>query len=491
MKKILILFILVLFVQNIFCIEIVSKEYREQYSPENSKSDYYKLQMKTASFFDKQTSSVNGLVESHRGTSVYCYDFFTRSFILGNGGVLDAQAFIYDNAIASLSYLLAGQNNKVVKILRVCQKEFYSKKDEGRFGLYNAYKTDVPRKRWGLTPGIDGNRVHLGPNIWIAVSAFQYTALTGKLNFLQFAIDTLKWASEINHYKFSNGELGAASMGYGWTPPDWSKIYSTENVVDHYAALKMAKDIYYNSNVDVKSYFEKAHYGIEDINAEIENIERWLVKLIYDKNKRTLNMGYNERGVDKTDALDTVSWAITALTPERLTELGIDPFHLMDFADEEYFVTDKIGDQEVSGYDFTNQKGRRKNYRMVWFEGTCFHITTIQVMADYAKKLGKKDMVEEYKKQAVSLLEEVEKVSSLINLIDNSLPYTSKKPTEKQIFTTFADYWEIPRGKDGSWVASSSSTGWHLIASSAFNPLHFNKETVDYKLFRNKKDVIN
>ncbi|MDD5021278.1 MAG: hypothetical protein PHR82_03955 [Endomicrobiaceae bacterium] len=491
MKKIVLSFLLVLFVQNVFCIEIVSKEYREQFSPENLKSDYYRLQMKTASFFDRQTSSVNGLVESHRGTSVYSYDFFTRSFILGSGGVLDAQAFIYDSAIASLAYVLAGQNSKVVKILRVCQKEFYNKKDESKFGLYNAYKTDIPRKRWGLTPGIDGNRVHLGPNVWIAIVAFQYTALTGKLDFLQFAVDMLKWASEINHYRFSDGERGAASMGYGWTPPDWSKIYSTENVVDHYAALKMAKDIYYNSNIDVKSYFKKSDYDIDKIDAEIENIERWLVKLIYDKTKKTFNMGYNDRGVDRTDALDTVSWTITALTPERLTELGIDPFYLMDFADEEYLVADKIENQEISGYDFTNQKGRRKNYRMIWFEGTCFHITTIQAMYDYANKLDKKDLAQEYKKQAVSLLEQVDDAAKLINLIDNSLPYTSKKPTEKQIFTTFADYWEIPRGKDGSWVASSSSTGWRLIASSAFNPLHFNKETVDYKLFRNKKDAVN
>jgi len=490
MKQFLLLsLMLVFFVQNVFSVEIVLKEYREQFSPENLKTDYYKLQMKTASFFDRQTSSVNGLVESHRGTSVYSYDFFSRSFITGNGGVLDAQAFIYDTAIASLAYLLAGQNNKVVKILKVCEREFYSKKDESKFGLYNAYKTDVPRKRWGLTPGIDGNRVHLGPNIWVTISAFQYTALTGKLDFLQFALDTLKWASGIHHYRFSDGQFGAASMGYGWTPPDWSKVYSTENIVDHYAALKMAKDIYYNSNVDVKSYFEKANYDIKDIETEIANIERWLVDVIYDKNKKTLNMGYNERGVDRTDALDTVSWTITAVTPERLSELGIDPFYLMDFADKEYLVSDKIEEQEIQGYDFTNQQGRRKNYRMIWFEGTCFHITTIQVMSDYAKKLGKSDLKDGYKKQAVEMLEYVDNASNIINLIDNSLPYTSKRPNDKQIYTTFAEYWEIPRGKNGSWVASSSSTGWRLIAASAFNPLHFNKDTVEYKLFKTNKSM--
>ncbi|MBQ2219660.1 MAG: hypothetical protein II417_02555, partial [Elusimicrobia bacterium] len=87
--------------------------------------------------------------------------------------------------------------------------------------------------------------------------------------------------------------------------------------------------------------------------------------------------------------------------------------------------------------------------------------------------------------QAIEILSNMEKASNLINLIDKSLPYTSKKPTDKQIFTTFANEWEIPRGKDGSWVSSSSSTGWYLIATSAFNPLDFDVKNVNYKLFNN------
>ncbi|MDD2524278.1 MAG: hypothetical protein PHG84_00780 [Endomicrobiaceae bacterium] len=487
MKKIIFLSLnILLMIATVVNAELIDKSYRERFSNDSLKKNYYRLQMKTASFFDRQTSSVNGLVESFRGTSIYSYDFFSKAFILGSGGVLDAQSFIYDGAIASIAYLVAGQYKKTASILKVYQREFYCSKGEN-IGLYNAYKTDVPRKRWGLTAGIDGNRTHLGPNVWVAISALQYTAITGKLDFLPFIIDMLKWAEGIKHYQFKDGELGAASMGYGWEPPDWSKVYSTENIVDHYAALKMLKDLYYNSNVDIKPYFKKAKYDISDVEKEIENIERWMIKLIYDKKKKTFNMGYNERGVDRVDALDTVSWTITALTPERLQELGIDPFYLMTFAEKEYYVVDKIGDTDIGGYDFTNQKGRRKNYRMIWFEGTCFHITALQVMSDYAAKLGKKDLAEEYQKKSIHLLNDVEVASDLVGLIDGALPYTSKKPDDKQIYTTFADYWEIPRGKDGSWVASSSSTGWRLIASSAFNPLHFNKDAVSYKLFQKTK----
>ena len=192
-------------------------------------------------------------------------------------------------------------------------------------------------------------------------------------------------------------------------------------------------------------------------------------------------------------------------TKDRLVEDDIDAYVLGKFDEKELFSFDVhagafsseeetedliekleekgIEDVEIKGYDFTNQQGRRKNYRMVWFEGTGFHITALQMMSQYALKNGKKELSQQYKNQAIDILSNMEKASNLINLIDKSLPYTSKRPTDKQIFTTFANEWEIPRGKNGTWVSSSSSTGWYLIATSAFNPLHFDTENVSYKLF--------
>lgn len=483
MKKIFLVITSLLISSVCYSVDIVDKNFREQFLTETLKQEFYRHQMRTASFYDRQTSSVNGLVESYRGTSNYSYDLFSRSFIVGAKGILDAQAFVYDSSIASLSYILAGQSKKAERIFRIFQREFLASKGE-HYGLCNAYKTDVPRKRWGLTPGLDGNRVHLGPNMWVAIAVLQYSAITGKTDFVPFLLDMVKWAKNIKHHQFSNGTKGAPSMGYGWQPPDWSTVYSTENVVDYYAVLKMLKYIYNNSNKDVKPMFEKAKYSLKDIDEEMENIERWLTKLIFDKKKKSFNMGYNANGVDRTDALDTVSWTIPAVTPERLEELGISPFDMMEFAEENYLVTDKIGNKEIKGYDFTNQQGRRKDYRMVWFEGTGFHITALQVMSEYAKKVGRTELAEQYKSQAKEILKNVEIASEIIGLIDKSLPYTSKRPKDKEIFTTFANEWEIPRGKDGTWVSSSSSTGWFLIADSAFNPLDFDVKHVDYKLFK-------
>ena len=485
MRKIFFLISTLLFIFSAaYGVDIVDKSYREQFSTKTLNEDFYRHQMRTASFYDRQTSSVNGLVESFRGTSHYSYDLFSRSFIIGSKGVLDAQAFVYDSSIASISYILSGQYKKAEKLFTIFQREFYASKGDN-IGLCNVYRTDLQRTRWGLKHGIDGNRVHLGPNMWIAIAVLQYTAITGKTDFVPFLIDMVKWAKEIKHYNFSDGKKGAPSMGYGWQPPDWSTVYSTENVVDYYAVLRMLKYIYKNSNKKVVSYFEKGNLTLKDINEEMANIERWLVRLIFDKKKQTFNMGYNANGVDRTDALDTVSWAIPAITPKRLEELGISPFDMMQFAEDNYLVTDKIDDVEIKGYDFTNQQGRRKNYRMVWFEGTGFHIVALQIMSVYAKKVGETELSNQYKEQAIEILSNVEKAANLINLIDKSLPYTSKRPKDKQIYTTFANEWEIPRGKNGTWVSSSSSTGWYLIATSAFNPLDFDTENIKYKLFNN------
>lgn len=485
MKKNIFFILTFLFIfSTAYCIDIVDKSYREQFSTESLNEDFYRHQMRTVSFYDRQTSSINGLVESFRGTSHYSYDLFTSSFIIGSKGVLDAQAFIYDSSIASLSYILSGQYKKAEKLFALFKREFYASKGD-YYGLCNAYRTDMQRTRWGLKPGIDGNRVHLGPNMWIAIAILQYTAITGKTEYIPFLISMVKWAREIRHYEFPNNKKGAPSMGYGWQPPDWSTVYSTENVIDYYAVLRMLKYIYKHSNKNVVALFERANYGLKDIDEEMENIERWLTELIFDKNKGTFNMGYNPNGIDRTDALDTISWAIPAVTPKRLEELGIDPFEMMQFADDNYLVTDTINDVEIKGYDFTNQQGRRKNYRMVWFEGTGFHVTALQTMAQYALKQGRRELAQQYKEQAIEILSNMEKASNLINLIDKSLPYTSKKPTDKQIYTTFSKEWEIPRGKDGSWVSSSSSTGWYLIATSAFNPLDFDVKNVHYKLFNN------
>ncbi len=475
--------ILPFLISSAYAGDVVNKKYREQFLSQDANKDYYKTQVNVAAFFDRQTSGVNGLVESFRGTSIYSYDIFNRAFIYGRGGALDAQSFTYDGAIAALAYLVCDQPKKASDILRVYKKEFYCIKNDN-YGLFNSYKTDKEMTKWGLSIGIDGDRMHVGPTIWVAVAALQYTALTGKLEFLPFVIDICKWVEALPHDTLKGGQRGAVSMGFGWGP-DWSKVYSTENIVDHYALLKMLNEIYELKNPSVKQIFEEKEYSAADIKKEMFAIERWMMEVVYDKDKKTFNMGANENGVDKVDALDTVSWTIPALTPKRLTEMGVDPYHLMQFADDQYLVEDKMeGEVIIKGYDFTNKAGRRKDYQMVWFEGTGFHIVAMQVMTKFAQENNYVKRADYFRQKSAYFLHEMKKASDLCNMIDGALSYTSKKPGEKEIITTFYYEWEIPRGRKGQWVSSASSTGWYMIALSAFDPLGFDKKNVNYKLFK-------
>ncbi|MBN1823952.1 MAG: hypothetical protein JW803_06520 [Endomicrobiales bacterium] len=443
----------------------------------------YKIEVQTVMFLDRQQSDVNGLVESFRGTSSYAYDLFTRSFCYGRGGALDCQSFTYDSAVAAMAYMLAGKFDKAAKILRAYQKEFYREK-EGGVGLYNSYRTDIRGSSGALAAGIDGNRIHIGPVMWVAVAAIQYTAITGDTEFFSFIVDTVKWAQHLEHFTFLDGERGGASMGFGWGP-DWSRVFSTENNVDYYAVLKMLKKIVGESgNEQVKGILARSGLDERDIDAEMEAVERWLREIAYDSDEKRFNCGYNENGLDTIKALDTVSWTIASLGPDKLVELGVDPYSLMDFAEKYFSVTNGIKDKTVNGFDFTDYSGRKSSLKMVWIEGTAFHTVAYQVMSDYAARTGNKAKAKEYLNKAVKFSDEIEKVSEAVKIVDNALPYTTKCPAEKQVMYTFAYEWEVPRGSKGQWVASVSSTVWRYYAILGFNPLALDTKNVKYRLFQ-------
>jgi hypothetical protein len=461
--------------------DYISKEHRNSFASPSLQKNFYKIEGQTTRFFDRQHSSVNGLIESFRGTSCYAYDLFTKAFTYGHGGVLDCQAFTYDNAVAMLTYLIAGQDKKAADILKVYRKEFYYDKND-HVGLFNSYRTDKDCGNGGLTLGIDGDRIHLGPTMWVGIAALQYTALTGDLQFLSLVIDMAKWTQRLNHYRFPDGQKGAPSMGFGWGP-DWSTVYSTENVVDYYAVLTMLREIYIRGDDKIKNIYNHKSFGLKDMDFELAGVTRWMKDVAYDKEKKAFNCGSNENGPDRTAALDTVSWTIAAFGPEKLERMGVDPFALIDHAESQFLVKCALGDMKIEGFDFTNPQGRNRSLRMVWFEGTGLQTVTYQVMSRYAKKKGIKDRAEAYRQKAIKFSNELQRASEIIKLADSALPYTSRCPAEQEIILTFRDEWEIPRGNKGQWVSSASSTGWRYFALAGFNPLSFDEEVISYRLF--------
>lgn len=442
---------------------------------------FYTVEVQTTRFLDRQQSKVNGLVESFRGTSRFTFDIFTRAFGYGRGGVLDCQSFTYDSAVAVMAYTLAGQTRKAQYTLDAYQKEFYRQKNN-YIGLCNSYRTDTEQAD-GLSIGIDGIRIHLGPTMWVTMAVIHYTAITEDIKYLGFALDMAKWAQQLKHWEFEDGQRGGVSMGYGWGP-DWSQVYSTENNVDYYGVLSMLRELYVSGNRDIRDVYARHNYSLADIDIEMKGVERWTKEVAYDTEKKTFYCGYNEKGPYDINALDTVGWTIAAFGPKKLQDMGIDPFYLMDHAEKNFLVNNVVGGELVEGFDFTDVEGRNNPARLVWLEGTGIHIVAYQIMSRYAKSLGRGEKSEEYRLKAVKFSDQLEKAAKAVQLIDNALPYTSKQFGEKEVMYAYFNEWELPRGHNGQWVASVSSTVWRYYALAGFNPLSFNSERVMYKLIK-------
>jgi hypothetical protein len=464
-----------------------NKKIKNTFISSSLNKNFYNIEVQTLKFLDSQSSSVNGLVESFRGTSRFTFDIMTRAFCYGQGGVLDCQSFTYDSAIASLVYTLSGQTQKTERILDAYQKEFYKDKND-YIGLCNSYRTDKTDDQ-GLMMGIDGLKIHVGPAMWVAMSAIHYTAITDDLKYLGFVIDIAKWAQQVKHWQFKDGQKGGVAMGYGYEPPDWSQVYSTENNVDYYAVLCMLKELYFAGGKDTRLVFEQRNYWPEEIDDEMNNVERWMKQVAYNPKEKAFYCGYNEKGVQETPALDTVGWTIAAFGPKKLQQMGIDPFLLMDYAESHFLINSSIAGESVEGFDFTDKEGRANTRRMIWMEGTGIQTVAYQVMSRYAQSVGRYDKTEEYRMKAEKFSDQLEKAAQVIKLTNFALPYTSKRAAEKEVIFVYDGEWELPRGNKGQWVASVSSTVWRYFAMSGFNPLAFNTDRVKYKIVSAKSEI--
>jgi hypothetical protein len=433
----------------------------------------------TLSFLDKERVSTTGLIESFHGSSPYYYDPASAQYYPDKTGALDQQGFTYDLSLVVMVYSLNRQYQKAKQILQVLENNFYINKN-GYIGLLNSYKINDfnSQNQYSLEMGIDGDRIHVGPNMWVALAALQYDKMTGTHQFLPFAIEIAKWAYKLPHYILKDGHRGAVCMGSGWGP-DWSTVYSTENIIDNYAVLNWLEQIYQTASDKERRIFAIKGFGLKYIQAEKVRIKQWLLQVGFNREYQSFNCGYNEFGVDKTKALDTVSWSISGIGPAVLASWGIDPFKMVDFAEQNFQVYQEINGEPITGFDFTDEEYKDPNRpRIIWWEGTGQMIVMYQVMADYCRQLGDIERMVSCQRKAMQYLVEMDKMSRMARLPHGVLPYTSIQPKDTELINTFFYGWEIPRGRNGQWVTSLASTMWRLIASVGFNPLVSEQRTM-------------
>lgn len=432
------------------------------------------MKQETLFFLDAQRSSFTGLIESFHNSSKYLYSPAGANFTLIEEGYLGKQCFTYDQALAVIAYTLLGEFEKARHILDLLSFNFHIGKGNN-IGLFNSYKTDgLCEDGKTLIMGIDGDRIHAGPNLWLGLACFHCTLLSKDSSFLPLCLEIIKWSiHKLQHYSLKDGQRGGISMGFGWGA-NWQQVYSTENNVDYYALLNLL-EYSYSEHSFTRDAFVKAGLHLHEIQREKNGIKRWLREVVYNTAEGYFYAGFNENGIDVTKALDTTTFTILSFGIPVLREMGIDPELLIANAEKFLKVEIIIKDKKFCGFDFTDNKILATNRSpLIWIEGTYQMILTYKIMAKYFHDQGDLNKFNYYQDKTNEYLTYM---NSLIGTLDAEFhipSYASANPTDKDIIMTFRDEWELPRGDKGQYVPALVSSVWRLMCFMNFNPMSEN-----------------
>ncbi|MFH0953419.1 MAG: hypothetical protein V1873_03720, partial [Verrucomicrobiota bacterium] len=337
-------------------------------------------------------SGRSGLTASFGNTSPYLFSNDTGRFHIvhyGKIGYVDDQAFTYDLALAVMGFLLNGEPQRAEKILNALEKDFYLLKN-GSCGLYNSYlvSSRIPVEDLGM--GGDGDRIHTGPTLWVAIAALNHAKIVRNTRYLEFALDIIDWCrSELAYFRFPDGERGAISMGMGWGP-DWKKIFSTEHNIDYFSVLQMLHEVYKESPRDVRAIFHRKHVEDAWLRDEMAHIGRWIKEVAFNWEAYVFRAGYNEFGNDPMRILDGTSWGLGGVGPQNFEAWGIDIDRLIESTEKHFGSTHTLPTGEVlHGFDITDPDGyEHQREPLVWFEGTGQQIIALSELARYYARKG-------------------------------------------------------------------------------------------------------
>lgn len=343
----------------------------------------------------------------------------------GDSGLED-WGFTYDQSLACQVFLLFQDFHAAETILN-----FYNTRAEKESGaFFNAYHT------------VDGSpmehQIKVGPNVWLGIAALKYEQRVKDGQFTKLATDIADWLVGMQD---SEG-------GFRGGPED--KWYSTEHNLDAYAFLKMYEEI----TGDTK------YTAIKEKNLS------WIKKYAYTNKEKRMNRGKG----DATISTDTFSWAVAAIGPNVLKELGMDAEAIMEFAEKNCKVSVEIikpnGQKiKVKGFDFS-KVGNLGRGGVISTEWTAQMVVAYQILSDYYSVLGDKDRSLRYYDKAVYYLNELQKLiitsPSRTGQGRGCLPYASTDNVDT------GHGWRTPKG---SQTGSVSGTAYCLFAWTKYNPL--------------------
>jgi hypothetical protein len=338
--------------------------------------------------------------------------------------------FTYDQALASQAFLVLNEKERAKDIL-----DFFNQKASRSGGLfYNAYdvKAGTPRE----------HIIHFGPNIWIALTACQYTYNTQDNSFLALAEGIASRAIDFQRASSDGSIKGGPDV-------DW---VSTEHNLDAYALFVMLHRL-----TQDERYLQAALITLN-----------WLKTAGYNREEGRFMRGKG----DATIATDTFSWAIAALSPEILADNNMDPDGIMEFAESECRVEAKFYRPEgrsvdVVGFDFAKASNVGRG-GIISTEWTAQMIVAFQIMSEYHRQQGspEKERIYDFKSQYYlsQLGKMVISSPSPTGQGQGCLPYASMDDVDT------GHGWRVAKGRRTGSVAG---TVYYMFAYLKFNPLAF------------------
>jgi tetratricopeptide (TPR) repeat protein len=385
-----------------------------------------------------------------------------RSFPDSNDLKLSQQASTYEQAAMGLLCLRFGDLERADQLFHFFKNAWESGPNQsgarhGLRGLVNFYNADFG------TEGIE-KIIHVGPNAWAGLFAAMLANQTKNAEALQWALDVEYWIANVLPHDRGGVAMGLRDDPYG---APWSRIYSTENNLSYYAFLT---ELLRNSTLDKPIRLA--------ITLERDRVENWLVRVAYDPAQARMLRGINPQGADRMQALDTVTWLISAVGPKRLAARGIDPERLMQNAQKAFEVSvDNRGgvdptDQQEADSTFAElrshleERNRPKedHHRVIWYEGLGQYILAWSALGAYAEKAGEKE------KAAADM----QKVETLTQMFDEAAlkHYPGQSAYAYASPGKFFRYgWGAPKESDKGPASSLIAGIWRCFVGLGFDPM--------------------
>jgi len=375
---------------------------------------------------------------------------------------LSQQAATYEQAAMGLLAIRFGDLERARQLFEFFKSAWASGPElagprHGLRGLVNFYNADFGSE------GIE-KTIHAGPNAWVGLFAAKLANSNKDSDALQLALDIEYWMANVVPHDKGGIAMGVRDDSFGAA---WTKIYSTENNLSYYAFLT---ELLRSPKLDIPQRVA--------ITQERDRVENWIVKSAYDATQGKMLRGFNPQGPDTIQALDTVTWLISAIGPRRLAARGIDARQLMQKAEKTFEVSvgNRIGvdpiDQTEADRTYAELRSRLEasnrpsedHHRVIWYEGLGQYILAWSTLAEYANHMGDKDQAAADMQKAEALTRQFDE-ASLKNYPERSAyPYATPG-------TFFRYGWGAPKEGDQGPASSLIAGIWRCYAGLGWDPL--------------------